>query len=342
MKPAIEVRRNQHGNFVEVYADYFDECIEYAYQKKVPQIHITSARLRENKNPQVDFTKLEMLSDSLEKIAIQTTLENAINTESIYALKNLNSLTGEKQKFALDLSRFKNLKHYGGEYWKKLLIDEAFSLTSAVLRKLPDADLQRISGLKNMETLHVYRSKIQSLDGIQKLPLKVLRLVSCNSLENIDAIKELKMLERLNIEKCKKAPSHEFIKEPKRPEMDIFIDGNKKVAEKVLDNLPALYEKGKTALFNSIDSNELIKNYIHFHIAELDELHEFFGVDSNAQITAEMFIEKLAPKAIAISTDNENIIDCSLDFSLSEDFTDELLVVRFNNRLEIYEITHEN
>jgi len=55
-----------------------------------------------------------------------------------------------------------------------------------------------------------------------------------------------------------------------------------------------------------------------------------------------MFIEKLLPRAIAISANKDNVFDCSLDFSLSEDFTDELLVVRFNNQHEVYDITHES
>ena len=49
MEPDIRVRQNQDGDFVDVYVDYFQECIEYAYQNKVPQIHITSAWRKENK-----------------------------------------------------------------------------------------------------------------------------------------------------------------------------------------------------------------------------------------------------------------------------------------------------
>ena len=409
MEPDIAVMKNQKGGFVDVYIDYFEECIEYAYQNKVPQIHITRAWRKENKNAQVDFKKLERLSGFLQNIAFQTALENVINTEAIYTLENLNEISGETQKFAIDLSKFENLKHFGGEYWKGLLIDKAYSLTSAVLIKLPDTDMKRIAGLKNLETLHVYRSKIQSLDGIQNLPLKNLRLVSCNSLEDIEAIRELKVLERLSVEKCKKVIGHEIIEETERKiktsenkkaetnstpeskgktyklqtdlfgEIEVFqkeeytdkdspivhykkytlifdgkekdinlclfnvlSDSNLKVIQDMLNNVFGLYEKGKEALFSGKDSNEVIKYFIDFHIKEIDEIHEIFDVDSNDKISTEMFMEKLFPKAISISVNEDNILDCSLDFSIQGDYTDELLVVCFNSQHEVYDIKHES
>jgi len=392
MEPEIRVIQNQDGGLVEVYIDYFEECIEYACKNKVPQIHIRPAWRKENKCAQVDFKKLELLSDFLQKIAFQATLENVINAESIYKLKNLTEITGEKQKFALDLSRFKGIERFGGEYWKGLLIEKAYSLTSAVLIKFPDADMKRIEGLRNLETLHVYRSKIQSLNGIQNLPLKSLRLVSCNSLEDIEAIRELKALERLSIEKCKKITVHEIAEKIENEgkayklitalfgeievlqksvctDMDslavvhhkkysiafdgkekgvylclfnVLADDNIKAIEDMLDSVLSMYEKGKAALLSGKDSNELIKNFINFHIEELDEIHEVFGVDSNDEISAEMFIGNLLPRGIAINVGEDNMVNCSLDFSLPEDYTDELLVVRFNDQHEVYEITHES
>ena len=115
-----------------------------------------------------------------------------------------------------------------------------------------------------------------------------------------------------------------------------------KAIEDMLDNVPKLYEKGKKAILSGKDSNELIKYFIEFHIEELDEIHKIFGVDSNDEISSAMFIEKLLPRAVAINVDQDNMIDCTLDFSLPKEYTDELLVVRFNNQYEIYGITHES
>jgi len=217
--------RNQHGAFIVVRADHFDEGIEYAHQNKVPQIQLKKATKDAPRDLQINFKKLEMLSAHLRVISLQDTLENVVNSESIYALVNLETMyASEKQKFTLDISNFANLQHFGGIYGKKLLnIDKAYSLKSTVLRSLPDTDMQRVSELKNLEILHVYSSKIQSLNGIQNLPIKRLSLARNSVLEDIDAIRCLNALELLNVEKCKKIMKHELLEELKgRVELSII------------------------------------------------------------------------------------------------------------------------
>jgi len=210
------IRQNQHGDFIVIYANHFDEGIEYAYQNKVPQIQFKKALGNDYKDLQVDFKSLDLLSNHLRILSIQDTLKNVINPDSIYALKNLEKIYLEKQRFTLDISRFEKLNHLGTYYWKGLInIEKAYSLKSIVLLKLPDINLERISELKGLETLHVYSSKIQSLEGIQNLSIKKLSLARNNLLEDIEAIKELNKLERLNIEKCKKIIDHEIIEEMK-------------------------------------------------------------------------------------------------------------------------------
>lgn len=93
----------------------------------------------------------------------------------------------------------------GGEYWKGLAdFNKAFSLESIVFTKFTDLDLERFSELKRLQVLHIYSSKIQTLNGIEILPITELSLVRNNNLENIQAIKDLNSLEVLNIERCKK------------------------------------------------------------------------------------------------------------------------------------------
>jgi len=211
------IMQNQHGDYLVIYTNHFNEGIEYACQNKIPQIHLRKALGEDSKNSQIDFKKFEMLSNYLRIICIQDTLEGVVNSDFIHSLKNLAILQSEKQKFTLDISRFENLKHFGGTYWSKLEgIDKACSLTSAVIIKLPDINLERLSGLRNMENLHIYSSKIESLNGIQNLPIKMLTLARNSILEDIEALRELTSLERLSIEKCKKIVGHEIIEELKR------------------------------------------------------------------------------------------------------------------------------
>jgi|GEM_PF-2124330 len=141
--------------------------------------------------------------------------------------------------------------------------------------------------------------------------------------------------------------SYELVLNEKEKIVDLHIfnvltNDNIKTIEDMLNNVPQMYEEGKKAIFNGKDSNELIKYYVYFHIEELDEIHELFDVDSNDKISFEMFVEKLDLRAIAINVDKENGIDCTLDFSLQKEYSDELLVVSFNDKHEIYSITHES
>jgi len=55
-----------------------------------------------------------------------------------------------------------------------------------------------------------------------------------------------------------------------------------------------------------------------------------------------MFIQTLGLRTVIIAPKKDNTIDCTLDFSLPKEFSDELLVVRFNDKFEIYDISHES
>jgi len=211
------IRKNEYGGFIEIYSNHFEEGIEFASQESLPEIHIKNALGDNCKNVEIDFEILGLLSNHLRVLAIQDTLNNVNHSEGIYSLTYLEEILIEKQKFTLDISRFENLKHFGGTYWKGLVgIEKAYSLKSTVLIKLPDVDMKRVSALTGLESLHVYSSKIQSLDGIENLPIKRLNLARNNLLEDIDAIKNLKKLERLSVEKCKKIMDHELLEEMRK------------------------------------------------------------------------------------------------------------------------------
>ncbi|MCL2638064.1 MAG: hypothetical protein FWD48_06785 [Oscillospiraceae bacterium] len=215
------IRENQHGKYIEIRVVNFDEGIEFALQNKIPSIHLGNTYTYDiinngvDKNLPVDFKKLELLSPYLRIIFIQDTLANVINPESIYSLKNLERIHTEKQKFALDLSKFDRLSHFGGAYWKKLSFEKAYSLKSMVLRRFPEVNLVNLSELKHLEILHVYHSKMQSLEGIQNLPLRYLHLTSNNLLNDIEALRELKELELLCVDKCKMIMEYELLQEMK-------------------------------------------------------------------------------------------------------------------------------
>ncbi|MBB6329760.1 hypothetical protein HNP24_000710 [Chryseobacterium sediminis] len=209
------IRKNLDGEYIVIHANQLKEGTEYAKHLKIAQIQIRGFLGHENTESKVDFKEFEKLSDYLKIISLST-IENVANVESIYSLQNLEKIYLEKQKFSINISNFHKIKHLGSEYWKGLVnFNEAYSLQSLVLTKFPDTNLLELSKLQNLKVLHVYNSKIETLDGIENLPLEELALVKNNSLENIHAIKKMEMLKELLIEKCKKIDDYEFIEEMK-------------------------------------------------------------------------------------------------------------------------------
>ena len=202
----LTIRENLNGKYIFAHAHQFREAIDYAHKTRVPQIQLRGVIGRENLGAVVDFKELEKLSESLRVISFADAIENIINFDSIYALTNLEKIYFQcKQGFKIDVSRFPKLEHLGGEYWKGLAnFSQAHTLTSLVILKLVDTNLQKLSGLKRLKKLHVYSSKIQTLEGIESLSIEELSLARNNILENIQAVESLKNLKLLSIEKCKK------------------------------------------------------------------------------------------------------------------------------------------
>jgi internalin A len=206
------IRNNDDGEYIIIYVEHFEEGIEYAHQNRLPQIQLRKALGNADAEVQVDFKKIELLSTHLYSISFDDTIENITNFDSFYSLNLERIYFQDKQKFTIDVSKFTRLKHLGSDYWKGLTnIEKAYSLESTVLIKLPDTNLKRISELKKLESLLVYSSKIQSLEGIERLPIKRLALARNRSLENIEAVRTLDKLESISINKCKGIDNHELI-----------------------------------------------------------------------------------------------------------------------------------
>lgn len=124
---------------------------------------------------------------------------------------------------------------------------------------------------------------------------------------------------------------------------DFINDGNIKIVCDFIEHIPEFYQTGKTELLKIRDTNALVKYFMKFHLDELSEdMLEIFEVDSVDVITSEMFINQLELRSVSIAPDRNNEIDCTLDFSLPEEYTDELLVVRFDSQHQIYDISHES
>ena len=216
------IQENLEGNYLTIHVENFQEGVEYAAKIEIQQILLIGTLANETL---VDFNAFNKLSKSLRIISFIQDIGNAINLESIYNLKELREITFQKkQKFELDISKFPKLEHFGGEYWKGLInLEKAYTLTSMVIRKYPYPDLENVSNLQKMERLHIYSSQIQSLDGVERLPIRELCLAKNNKLEDIHKINEVSSLESLQIEGCKRLENFTFLKGNPNIE-DLFID----------------------------------------------------------------------------------------------------------------------
>jgi len=125
---------------------------------------------------------------------------------------------------------------------------------------------------------------------------------------------------------------------------DIVNDSTVKIIENMIENIPLMYEKGKKAIIDGMESNTIIKDFIgdYFYDDDVDLYLDFFCVDSAEKVTALMVAQGLEPRAIMIADKQDGTIDCTFDFSLPEEYSDQLLVVRFNDKCEIFYITHES
>lgn len=207
------IRENSNGKYLTIHANYFEEGIEYAYQIGITQIQLRGILGNENAGFEVNFKEFEKLHKNLKVISFAGIIENVTHLESIYSLKNIEKIYfQQKQKFTIDISKFPKIEHLGGEYWKGLHnIDKAFPLKSIVLLKMPDTNFQRFSELINLKILHIYSSKVQSIEGIEGLSIEELSLVRNNYLKDIKILKELMSLKELNIEKCKLLTDFSFL-----------------------------------------------------------------------------------------------------------------------------------
>jgi internalin A len=208
------IRENLNGKYLIIYAHQFKEGIDFAQKNKIPQIQLRGVIGRENLNVVVDFKEMENISQTLRIISFADIIENIINFDSIYSLQNLEKIyILEKQNFEIDVSLFPKLRHLGSEYWKGLLnFYNAKNLTSLVIIKLPDSNLERISIMLNLEILHIYSSKIKSLLGIENLSKLVeLSLARNNALEDIQMLAQNKTLKKLEIRKCNKISDYSFL-----------------------------------------------------------------------------------------------------------------------------------
>ncbi|EMX4399179.1 DUF2004 domain-containing protein [Listeria innocua] len=109
------------------------------------------------------------------------------------------------------------------------------------------------------------------------------------------------------------------------------------------DQIPELYLKAKETILEQFDGNDTLTIYFDFHTDELpEEVLEVTECDAIENVTKEILIDKLVLSGVWFSENANNELDLTFDFKLLPEVSDELLVVRFNNKGKITEFIHES
>lgn len=203
-----QIRQTIEGNsMIFFHANHFEEAIDFAAKNGIYEIQIRGNLSAEAVQKPLDFKLLEKLADHLQTISFQNEPKDfdIINFESLYQLKKLKAIyISHKQKFSIDFSKFKKLEELGCIYWKGVSnFNESKTLKSIVFAKqFPFEDVQVFAPLKTLETLHIYFSKIETLNGIEHIQnLKNIFFARCQHLKDISPIVKCQKLETVVLEK---------------------------------------------------------------------------------------------------------------------------------------------
>ncbi|MBC1429977.1 DUF2004 domain-containing protein [Listeria seeligeri] len=114
--------------------------------------------------------------------------------------------------------------------------------------------------------------------------------------------------------------------------------------EKLIDQIPELYQKAKTELLQQYTKgNATIDYYFEFHLEELeDDVLAKFKTENVENLAKDSLIKGLVLSDVWFACGYTEELDLTFDFRLIPEYSDELLVVRFDKNGEIIDISHES
>lgn len=111
----------------------------------------------------------------------------------------------------------------------------------------------------------------------------------------------------------------------------------------LLEHAAQLRMKAKDHLHAAYPRDATVDGFVSFHLTELDpEMLSDALCVPESECTAEAVFDALEPCAVVITMDPQGGIGCWLDFSIGREYSDEVLCVRFNAAMEIYDVAHES
>ncbi|MDR1451399.1 MAG: hypothetical protein LBI57_03580 [Helicobacteraceae bacterium] len=145
--------------------------------------------------------------------------------EKLYNLKLLEYFAFENQSIKPDLSNFPNIETLVFKYNDGIRnLNCLKKLKDLFVFLLKTNDCSFLSGLSNLNILRFSGGSFSNLNGIEhSKSIKRLDISYNSTVEDISVINNFSVLEKLNIEKCKKLKDYSFLSENKSIK-ELFID----------------------------------------------------------------------------------------------------------------------
>ncbi len=201
------INNNLSNQIVVCDLNELNEAISFFIQNNGKGLKIKSPSIPDCSS--CSFEQLDKIKDNLVYLSIDTNgkLKKASSLEPLYQLPKLETLLLAKESIKIDVSKFSNLKYLSIVYSPNIVnFSKAHQINTLVITSgFSKEDLQEISPLNRLSTLHLYKAnKLLNLAGIENLnKLLNLKLAYNKNLEDISQINNTK-IEKLHLEKCKK------------------------------------------------------------------------------------------------------------------------------------------
>lgn len=123
---------------------------------------------------------------------------------------------------------------------------------------------------------------------------------------------------------------------------DYNLYGDKlELCREIVDKYVEINEMAKKAILENFNDNETVKYYFecHFDIFAEEEIIKIFG--SKDKLDIKKTVERLAYPDLLFGIDDAGI-NFSVDYKVSKEYSDEILCVKMDEKLNITDFSHES
>jgi hypothetical protein len=222
----VEIVVNPYGNKysssrkgIMIEGEWSKAISDFIEKESIEALFLNYARGWKGK----DFSFLSELKSIKELDMIVAKAENLDSISGMHNLEELN-LAGFTRS-EIDFTKLKKLRKCYINWWTGVSsILDCVSLESLYLDEVKIKDLSKIGLLKNLTSLTIANSTVDSIEWVSKLPhLTKLSLLNCRQVKDLSAIEACVNLKELTIDGSKKLMDIDFLKKTQRFRIYQFI-----------------------------------------------------------------------------------------------------------------------